>query len=223
MTETPTLDLKLLRSFSPLDGLKNENLRALARKTALRELRPGPHPVQGRRHRQAHDLPGVRRRRPAVRGPHHRAPSPGGTPEARHPLAPILPRRCTARVASDRIEYLSIDSDLLDVLITWDQTGTYEVGELQRQPGSGGRLDDDAAAEPGLPPHSAGQPAGRVHAHAARDLRAPATSSSARATKATSSTSSSRAAASSRARRRSTAKASSSPSSAWATPSARKR
>jgi len=36
-----------------------------------------------------------------------------------------------ARVASDRIEYVSIDSDLLDVLLTWDQTGTYEVGELQ--------------------------------------------------------------------------------------------
>ena len=43
----------------------------------------------------------------------------------------MLPRRCTARVASDRIEYISIDSDLLDVLLTWDQTGTYEVGELQ--------------------------------------------------------------------------------------------
>ena len=57
----------------------------------------------------------------------------GGTPDARHPLAPILPRRCSARVASEKIEYLSIDSDLLDVLITWDQTGTYEVGELQRR------------------------------------------------------------------------------------------
>ncbi len=41
MTETPTLELKLLRSFSPLDGLKNENVRALARKTALRELGQG--------------------------------------------------------------------------------------------------------------------------------------------------------------------------------------
>ncbi len=54
-----------------------------------------------------------------------------GTPDARHAIAPMMPRRCTARVATDRIEYVSIDSDLLDVLITWDQTGTYEVGELQ--------------------------------------------------------------------------------------------
>ncbi len=33
----------------------------------------------------------------------------------------------------DEIEYLSIDSELLDVMITWDQTGTYEVSELQNQ------------------------------------------------------------------------------------------
>jgi rhodanese-related sulfurtransferase len=36
------------------------------------------------------------------------------------------------------VEYLSIDSDLLDVLLTWDQTGTYEVGELQAGGASGG-------------------------------------------------------------------------------------
>jgi CRP-like cAMP-binding protein len=55
----------------------------------------------------------------------------GGSPEARNALAPASPRRCSARVVSDRIEYLSIDSDLLDVFLTWDQTGTYEVAELQ--------------------------------------------------------------------------------------------
>ena len=43
----------------------------------------------------------------------------------------MLPRRCSARVATDDIKFLSIDSDLLDVLITWDQTGQYEVGDLR--------------------------------------------------------------------------------------------
>jgi rhodanese-related sulfurtransferase len=62
----------------------------------------------------------------------------GGSEDARHPLAPVLPRRCMARVASEHIEYLSIDSDLLDVLLTWDQTGTYEVGELQSGAAGGG-------------------------------------------------------------------------------------
>ena len=35
--------------------------------------------------------------------------------------------------AVDEISYLTIDSELLDVMITWDQTGTYEVEELQAQ------------------------------------------------------------------------------------------
>jgi CRP-like cAMP-binding protein len=136
MTEIPTLELKLLRTFSPLDGLKNENVRALARKTALREL------AQGRilfkegdaDKRTIYLVSGVVDL--LVEGRIVGSVT-GGSPEARHPIAPILPRRCTARVASDRVEYLAIDSDLLDVLLTWDQTGTYEVGELNAA-GSGG-------------------------------------------------------------------------------------
>ncbi len=129
MIETPTLELKLLRSFSPLDGLKNENVRALARKTVLREL------GQGRILFKEGDAD--KRTIYLVSGVVDLLTDgkivgsvSGGSPEARHALAPILPRRSTARVASDRIEYLSIDSDLLDVLLTWDQTGTYEVGDL---------------------------------------------------------------------------------------------
>ena len=29
------------------------------------------------------------------------------------------------------MKFISIDSDLLDVMLTWDQTGSYEVSELQ--------------------------------------------------------------------------------------------
>jgi len=55
-----------------------------------------------------------------------------GTPEARNPLYPKLPRASPVRAVED-ISFLSIESDLLDVMITWDQTGTYEVAELQAQ------------------------------------------------------------------------------------------
>jgi CRP-like cAMP-binding protein len=54
----------------------------------------------------------------------------GGTDAARNPVAPIFPRRVSAR-ARDRVQFISIDSDLLDVMLTWDQTGSYEVSELQ--------------------------------------------------------------------------------------------
>ena len=53
----------------------------------------------------------------------------GGTPAARNPITPSLPRRFNAR-AAEPVRYISIDSDLLDVMLTWDQTGSYEVNEL---------------------------------------------------------------------------------------------
>jgi len=130
MNEPASPDLAVLRSFSPLDGLKVENLRALARKTTIRDL------AQGRTLFKDGDA--EKRTFYLVSGTLDLLANgrivgtvTGGTPEARHPIAPLLPRRCTARVASERIEYIAIDSDMLDVLLTWDQTGIYEVGDLQ--------------------------------------------------------------------------------------------
>ena len=39
--ESKPIDLGLLRSFSPLDGMKRENLHSLARKAQVRELAVG--------------------------------------------------------------------------------------------------------------------------------------------------------------------------------------
>ncbi len=117
MTESPPVELPLLRTFSPLDGLKSENLRALARKTTLRDLSQGRTLFkEGDTDKRTYYL--VSGTVDLLSEGHIAGTVKGGTPDARHPLAPVLPRRCTARVASDRIEYISIDSDLLDVLPT---------------------------------------------------------------------------------------------------------
>lgn len=127
--ENKPLELSLLRSFSPLDGLKSENLHALSRKASLRELQ-----LDRTLFKEGEDdkrtiylVSGVIE---LNQNGETVAIIRGGTPEARNPLAPIMPRRYTATVASDRIEYLAVDSDLLDVMLTWDQTGSYEVNEL---------------------------------------------------------------------------------------------
>lgn len=52
-----------------------------------------------------------------------------GTPDATHPLAPLQPRQLSARVVSDAT-FARVDSDLLDLMLTWDQTGSYDVVEL---------------------------------------------------------------------------------------------
>src|SRR5690606_35493229 len=56
----------------------------------------------------------------------------GGTPEARNPVGPSVPRRYSARIVSDKAQLISIDSELLDMMLTWDQTGTYVVDELHQ-------------------------------------------------------------------------------------------
>lgn len=139
--ESKPLELGLLRSFSPLDGLKSENLHSLARKTVLRELSSGRLLFkEGDTDKRTYylisgviELMHEGRTVLMIRG---------GAPEARNPIAPSMPRRYNARVVSERIEYLSIDSDMLDVMLTWDQTGSYEVSELSSQTGNQSISDD---------------------------------------------------------------------------------
>jgi CRP-like cAMP-binding protein/rhodanese-related sulfurtransferase len=126
--ENEELNPTLLRAFTPLDGFKKENLGALARKTSLKTLPAGRILFrEGDNDRRTYYLVSgeieLRSSEAIV------AILRGGSPEARNPIAPSTPRRFTARSASD-VTYLAIDSDLLDVLLTWDQTGSYEVSEL---------------------------------------------------------------------------------------------
>lgn len=127
--ENKTLSLSVLRSFTPLDGLKKENLVALARKATLREMQSDRTLFkQGDDDKRTIYLVSgmVELMQDGVTVAVIRA----GTPEARNPIAPMMPRRYTAMVASGKAEYIAIDSDLLDVMLTWDQTGTYQVNEL---------------------------------------------------------------------------------------------
>jgi len=139
MSEEREASVQLLKNFAPLDGLKRENLAALAKKVHIRTLTAGRFLFkEGEADKRTVYLVGglVELRE----GERTIGMIRGGTPEARNPLSPQLPRRVSAR-AVDEISYLAIDSDLLDVMITWDQTGTYEVEELQAQLGAGGGDD----------------------------------------------------------------------------------
>ena len=135
--EQTTMDL--LKRFSPLDGLKRDNLAALARKVQIRELSPGQVLFkEGDTEKRTFyivsgtlDLQDSGKTVGTVEG---------GTDFARNPVAPVFPRRVSAK-ARDRVQFISVDSDLLDVMLTWDQTGTYEVSELHGQPEVGGTED----------------------------------------------------------------------------------
>jgi CRP-like cAMP-binding protein len=127
--ESKPLDLGLLRSFSPLDGLKPENLQTLARKTVLRELSVGRLLFKegDSDKRTFYLVSGVLE---LLKDDRSVQVLRAGSPEARNPIAPFTPRRYSARAVSERVEFIVIDSDMLDMMLTWDQTGSYEVGEL---------------------------------------------------------------------------------------------
>ena len=138
MTEEQT-SIELLGRFSPLDGLKPDNLAALARKVQVRELSPGQVLFKegDTEKRTFYVVSGV------VELTDQGKPVgevQGGTDLARNPIAPVYPRRVTAK-ARNRVKFMSIDSDLLDVMLTWDQTGQYEVSELQGAEEDGGNED----------------------------------------------------------------------------------
>jgi CRP-like cAMP-binding protein len=139
--ESKPLEFGMLRSFSPLDGLKSENLHALARKTALHSLSAGRLLFkEGDTDKRTYyvvsgvlELLHENRSVLVIRG---------GTPEARNPIAPGNPRRYAARVVSDRMDYVVMDSEMLDMMLTWDQTGSYEVNELRGVNEEGPSSDD---------------------------------------------------------------------------------
>ena len=131
MQEEREASVQLLKTFAPLDGLKRDNLAALAKKVSVKTMSAGRLLFkEGDTDKRTVWL--VSGMLDIREGDRTIAMIRGGTPDARNPLYPKTPRKVSAR-AIDEISYLSIDSELLDVMITWDQTGTYEVSELQAQ------------------------------------------------------------------------------------------
>lgn len=122
-------ELALLRSFAPFDGMKPESLTLFARKITRRQAPKGRLLfTEGDDDKQTFylisgsiDLLAEGEIIGSVRS---------GTPKSKSPLVHQLPRPYSAVVTSDRIEYLQIDSEFLDVAVTLDQTGAYKVLEL---------------------------------------------------------------------------------------------
>ncbi len=129
MTDT-AIDINELRKLSPLNGLKRENIVALVDKTEVREVQAGTYLFQkgDARPVSVYLLSGSVE---YVDDDKVVGQVEAGTSKGKYPLAPALPRGVSAR-ASSRVRYIEIDSEILDVMLTWDQTGTYEVTEIQQ-------------------------------------------------------------------------------------------
>jgi CRP-like cAMP-binding protein/rhodanese-related sulfurtransferase len=118
-----------LKQLSPMDGLKADNLKALARKTMIEAASPGQYLFRkgDTDRRSIYVVSGEVELRDEEKALGIVA---GGTRAGRSPIAPAIPRSVSARARTE-VEFISVDADLMDVMLTWDQTGSYEVNELR--------------------------------------------------------------------------------------------
>ena len=92
---TKQIELAQLKALSPIDSLKKDNLHALVKKTKVRDAQPGEVLFRegDSEKRTVYVLSGTVELR---EGDATTAKIAGGADEARNPLSPKLPRRCSA-------------------------------------------------------------------------------------------------------------------------------
>lgn len=125
---TKSLDATQLRNFSPFDTLESANFNSLLDSIEILHAAKGQTLFEegDSEKRSIYLLSGTL----SLRNDDREVGTVlGGTDQARDPIASALPRQLSA-VAVDDVEYFSVDSELLDVTLTLDHTGMYEVGDF---------------------------------------------------------------------------------------------
>ncbi|MDH5388027.1 MAG: cyclic nucleotide-binding domain-containing protein [Gammaproteobacteria bacterium] len=123
-----TITSKDLSNYHPLDTLNSESLREICGKLTIVEINKGDNIfIQGDAkadHIFLHD--GVVE---LIENGKVIKSLESGTEDTKTALAHIIPRNFSA-IAKTNVVVFVIDSDLLDMMLTWDQTGTFQVDDL---------------------------------------------------------------------------------------------
>lgn len=129
--DKPVLDLRQIAQLVPLNSLSTDNFKDLAQRLRPEQLGAGRTLFrQGDRDKVAfYLLEGELELRDSGKAP---TLLQADSAAARHPLAPQQPRTLTA-VARTDITIIRIDTDLLDILLTWDQSAGYVVADLEAE------------------------------------------------------------------------------------------
>jgi len=122
------VDKTLLKSFVPPSALNAENFQELSDKATVEEIGAGKTIFsQGDTDKKTIYLIDGELTMTTDSGESTTVTS--GTQAAKHPLANFQPRRHTA-VAKTACKITRVDSDLLDILMTWDQMSGIQVDEI---------------------------------------------------------------------------------------------
>lgn len=117
-----------LATLVPINALTQENFEELARKTHLQAV-PAGRTLFKQGETDKHAVY-VMEGEVELTDDTQTSTITGGSPEARHPLSPQQPRAHLARAKTDCTVAI-VDRDLLDVLLTWDQSSSYKVEEIE--------------------------------------------------------------------------------------------
>ncbi|MDH5612272.1 MAG: cyclic nucleotide-binding domain-containing protein [Gammaproteobacteria bacterium] len=122
---------KDLNTYHPLDTLNSESLREICNKLTIVEIKKGDNIFIRGEAKSDHIFlyEGVVE---FVENGKVIKTLEAGTEETKTALAHIIPRNFTA-VAKSNVVVFMIDSDLLDMMLTWDQTGSFQVEELNAE------------------------------------------------------------------------------------------
>jgi CRP-like cAMP-binding protein len=129
MADGKLVDKAVLKSLVPANALNAENFQELAGKAIIEEI------VAGKTIFKAGDID--RKTVYLLEGQVQLTDASGksmvvtgGSDAAKHPLANQQPRQQTAKARTD-CKITRFDSDLLDILLTWDQLSGIEVNEIR--------------------------------------------------------------------------------------------
>ncbi|MDT8386136.1 MAG: SUMF1/EgtB/PvdO family nonheme iron enzyme [Thiogranum sp.] len=126
------IDKKLLRDLIPLNALSAVHLEEISRKAVITETRAGRYVFKkgDRDYQSVYLLDGKIQLLDDSRTVISEISA--GSEVARHPLAHKQPRQLSARAVGS-VTVACIDSNLLDVLLTWDESSGYDVVEIDAQ------------------------------------------------------------------------------------------
>lgn len=131
-----TISFLDLNNYQPLDSLTPENIKEITEKLEVSELKKGD-AVFKEGDKDDHHIFLYTGNVDLVKAGKTLKTIEAGTADARSAIAHIIPRNFSC-IASSDVVIFKIDADLLDFMLAWDQTGSFQVEEL-----SGGGDDDD--------------------------------------------------------------------------------
>lgn len=133
MTDGKLVDKVILKSLVPANALNAENFQELASKAYIEEIASGKTVFKiGDLDRKTTYL--LEGQLLLTDSSGKSTTITGGTDVAKHPLSNQQPRQQTARAKTD-CKVTRFDSDLLDILLTWDQLSGIEVNEIRGDSG----------------------------------------------------------------------------------------